>query len=67
MERTVRVTLTDDQEHLFEDAEVDMDIEARILRIYSGTARKVLIASFAFDQLVIYSERFGGVISPHVA
>jgi hypothetical protein len=65
MERTVRVILKDDQEHLFEDAEVDMDIDARILRIYSCTERHVLIASFPFDQLVIYSERFGGFISPH--
>jgi hypothetical protein len=65
MERTIRVILKDDQEHLFEDAEVDMDIDARILRIYSGTEGKALIASFPFDQLVIYSERYEGFISAH--
>jgi hypothetical protein len=65
MERNVRVILKDDQEHLFEDAEGDMDIDARILRIYAGTEGKALLASFTFDQLVIYSEHFERFISPH--
>jgi hypothetical protein len=65
MERTVRVILTDDQEHCFKDVEVDMDIDTRILRIYSGTEGKALLASVPFDQLVFYSARFEVFLSPH--
>jgi hypothetical protein len=39
MERNVRVILKDDQEHLFEDAEGDMDIDARILSASSLLTR----------------------------
>jgi hypothetical protein len=67
MECTVRVILTDDREHFFEDVEVDMDIDARMLKIYSGTIGKALLASFPFDQLVFYSARFEGVSVPHAA
>jgi hypothetical protein len=67
MQRTVRVILKDDQEHLFEDAAVDMNIDTHILSIYSGTEPRVLRASFPFDQVVIYSERFESFISPRAA
>jgi hypothetical protein len=67
MQRTVRVILKNDQEYFFEDAAVDMNIDTRLLSIYSGTEPHVLRASFPFDQVVIYSERFEGFIAPHAA